>query len=100
MVFRCVTGKLIQAEFGHHVQREHIKKAAEAGIEFVNISPIASDVDSDIKCQWMPIRPGTDVAFIIGLAHTIHHQGLSDSEFLDKYTLGFEHFFTLHKWTK
>jgi len=40
--------------------------------------------------EWIPIRPGTDGALALGLAHVIVGEGLYDKEFVAERTFGFE----------
>jgi anaerobic selenocysteine-containing dehydrogenase len=40
--------------------------------------------------EWIPIRPGTDGALALGLAHTIISEGLYDVEFIQNHTFGFD----------
>jgi thiosulfate reductase / polysulfide reductase chain A len=40
--------------------------------------------------EWLPVRPGTDLAFHLAMLHVIIAEGLFDKGFVDKYTLGFE----------
>lgn len=42
--------------------------------------------------EWIPIRPGTDVALALGIAHVIIQTGQFDSEFVLNYSFGFEDF--------
>ncbi len=60
------------------------------GVRFVNVSPLRSDVDSRLEAKWLPPRPGTDTAIMMGVAHTLVTEGLHDQEFLDRCTVGFE----------
>ena len=60
------------------------------GVRFGNISPPRSDADSRLDAEWLPPRPGTDTAIMMGVAHTLVTEGLHDQEFLDRYTVGFE----------
>ncbi len=55
----------------------------------INISPQASDYP---EAEWWPIRPGTDVALMLGLAHVLLTEGLHDTAFLDRCTSGWETF--------
>ncbi len=65
------------------------RRAAEAGLRLVNVSPVRADIPADIPCEWIPIRPGADVALMLGMAHTILSAGLEDRAFLAACTDGF-----------
>ena len=39
---------------------------------------------------WLQIRPGTDVALILGMLHTIISEGLYDKDFVEHYCHGFD----------
>ncbi len=85
-------GQICQGGTGYHYQREHLAAAAAAGIEFVNISPLKSDLCDEVNGEWIAPRPNTDTAIMLGIAHTLHVEGLSDPAFLGRYTEGFEQF--------
>ncbi len=87
--------KNTQVEYGghaRHVQRDYMKRAKEAGVEFASISPIRDDSSSNLNCDWYPITPNTDVAFMLGLAYTLFENNLHNEEFLSRYCVGFEKF--------
>ncbi|MCC7282323.1 MAG: molybdopterin-dependent oxidoreductase [Acetobacteraceae bacterium] len=65
------------------------RRAARAGVRMVNVSPVRGDVPADVGAEWVPIRPGADTAFMLGMAHTILAEGLHDQDFLDRCTDGF-----------
>jgi biotin/methionine sulfoxide reductase len=73
----------------HHIVRGSIAKAAGRGVRFVNISPIRDDMPDEAKGEWIAMTPGTDVAFMLGLASTLEEEDLLDRAFLDKYTEGY-----------
>ncbi len=77
---------------GVHSQRDMMKAAADAQIRFINISPLRTDVLDYCDAQWIQARPGTDTAIILGLCHTLLTEDLHDTEFLDRYTTGFDRF--------
>ncbi|MEM8579608.1 MAG: molybdopterin guanine dinucleotide-containing S/N-oxide reductase [Pseudomonadota bacterium] len=85
-------GQISQGGTGAHVQKNGLLAAHDAGVQFVNISPLRSDVLDGIGADWLPIRPSTDVAMMLGLAHVLLSEDLHDSAFLDRYTVGFERF--------
>ncbi|WNC73609.1 molybdopterin-dependent oxidoreductase [Thalassotalea psychrophila] len=77
---------------GAHSAVEQLKQLKDADVNVVNISPIRDDVIDEVGAKWLALRPNTDVALMLGLAHTIAVNNLHDTEFLDKYTVGFEQF--------
>ncbi|MEX0286208.1 MAG: molybdopterin guanine dinucleotide-containing S/N-oxide reductase [Paracoccaceae bacterium] len=85
-------GQISQGGTGKHIQRDALTDAGAAGIEFVNIGPIRSDLLGEVGGEWLAARPNTDVAIILGMAHTLYTEGLHDQAFLDRYTTGFDRF--------
>lgn len=77
---------------GRHRTREALTQAHAAGVQFVNISPLRSDMDAALGADWLSPRPGSDVAIMLGLAHTLLTEDLHDRAFLDRYTTGFTPF--------
>ena len=45
-----------------------------------------------IEADWHAIRPGTDVAMMLGIAHTLMSEDLHDRAFLDRYCVGYPTF--------
>lgn len=64
----------------------------EAGVRFVNISPLRDDAADALDADWVPCRPNTDVALMLALAHTLVDEGRHDREFLDRCCVGWEVF--------
>ena len=85
-------GQINAGGVGRHVQKEHLKQAGDAGVEIVNISPVRSDVADFARTQWLAPRPSTDAALLIALAQILYTEGLADTDFLKRYTHGFETF--------
>lgn len=69
-----------------------LAQAAARGVEFVSISPIATDIPDSLNAQWLAARPGTDVALMLGLAHVLASENLLNREFLASHTVGYERF--------
>jgi thiosulfate reductase/polysulfide reductase chain A len=40
--------------------------------------------------EWLPIKPGTDLAFYLAMLHVLVTEGLYDKEFVAKHTVGFD----------
>lgn len=77
---------------GSHTARAQLEKIRDAGVEIINVSPIRDDTGDFLDARWLPIRPGTDVALMLGMMHTLFSEGLHDQAFLDQYTVGFQQF--------
>ncbi|MEM6677188.1 MAG: molybdopterin-dependent oxidoreductase, partial [Pseudomonadota bacterium] len=73
-----------------HRMAGNLRACAEAGVRFVNVSPLRSDVAEEIGAEWLPPHPGTDTAVMMGLAQTMLAEGLHEAAFLARYTVGFE----------
>ena len=73
---------------GPHHTRNWIAKAAANGTRFVNIGPIRDDETPEADSHWVPIRPGTDVALMAALIHTLVDDGRADERFLTTYCVG------------
>ena len=68
-----------------------ITKAKENGTKIVVIDPRYSEI-AKIADEWIPIRPGTDLAFRLALANVMISEGLYDKTFVRKYVDDFEEF--------
>ncbi len=77
---------------GRHVTRHWLQRARSNGVAFVNVSPLREDAADFLEAEWLALRPNTDTALLLGLAHTIYSEGLHDRAFLDTYCVGFERF--------
>jgi biotin/methionine sulfoxide reductase len=75
-----------------HLARGHLLAAHGRGAEFHLISPLRDDLPPEIEPRWHPIRPGTDVPLMLGIAHTLMAEGLHDRVFLDRYCIGYPEF--------
>ena len=68
----------------------HYLKAKEAGVEFVYVGPSRNVSAAALEARWIPVRPGTDTAFLLAVAHEMIEKGYYDQEFLNAYTVGFD----------
>jgi biotin/methionine sulfoxide reductase len=65
-------------------------KLAQAGVRVVNISPIREDGPQAVSPEWIPIRPNTDTAMMLALAHTLVSERRHDEAFHGRYCSGFD----------
>ena len=77
---------------GKHDLAEWQAEARAGGVQFVHISPLRDDAAEDLGSEWLPLRPNTDCAVMLGLIHTLIAEGLHDETFLNRYCVGFERF--------
>jgi len=57
---------------------------------FVSIAPLGDDDADFVGHRWMPLRPGTDVALMAGLLHTLVVEGRADERFLERHCQGWD----------
>jgi anaerobic dimethyl sulfoxide reductase subunit A len=70
----------------------YLVQAKERGARIVSVDPKYTVSAATFADQWIPIRPGTDAAMLIGMAYVIINERLQDQAFLDNYTVGFARF--------
>lgn len=73
-----------------HRMADNLAACVDRGVQFINVSPLKTDIDASTKAEWLAPRPGTDTAVMMGLAHTLMAEGLYNQAFLDRYTVGFD----------
>jgi len=94
VMFGGLPAKNTQVEAGgvlRHRFHDQIAKATGTQTQFINISPDRSDAPSDLRAEWIDIRPNTDTALMLALAFVLTRDSLNDRSFLDRYTVGFAH---------
>ncbi|WP_431918348.1 molybdopterin-dependent oxidoreductase [Amycolatopsis tucumanensis] len=78
------------------VTRHHtpgfLAQLADRDVEVALISPLRADLPQRLAARWYPIRPATDTALMLALAHTLAAEGLHDRHFLDRYCTGYDAF--------
>jgi biotin/methionine sulfoxide reductase len=67
-----------------HVAGLYLKQAREAGVEY--------DTADFLGAEWLAVRPNTDMALMLALAHTLETEDLADRVFLERYCVGYEKF--------
>ena len=71
---------------------ERLITAAEEGAQIIVIDPRRTASAKLPGSEWLPIRPGSDGALALGLAHVLIRDGWVDETFVEEWTLGYEEF--------
>ncbi len=74
---------------GHPVAAARIKQAALNGLRIITADPREIEL-SDYGVLHCPIHPGSNAAFMNGLAHVVIRDGLVDEAFIAERTTGYE----------
>ena len=85
-------GQVNHGGVARHQAPDLVEQAARAGVEFVSISPLRDDTPESMAAEWLAIRPNTDAAMMLALAHTLLDDGLHDAAFLASHCTGFDRF--------
>ena len=75
-----------------HIVSSGIRQMSEAGVGFVNISPLRDDLLGPEHTEWLAVRPGTDTALMMALCWVLVDERLHNEAFLREYTVGHERF--------
>ena len=71
------------------ITTDYIWRARDNGAKLIvadpRFTPIARKAD-----LYLPVRPGTDLALLMGMLHVIIRDGLTDGAFIEAHTTGFE----------
>jgi len=73
------------------INLKRILKARERGAKVVVIDPLKTHT-AEKAGEWIGIRPGTDGALALGIAHVMMEKGSCDLAFLDDWTHGLREF--------
>ena len=73
---------------GRHMLSSRLETCRDRGVSFVNLSPLREDMIDVCEAEWIPVRPSTDTAVMLGLAHSLLVSGDQDDDFLDRYCVG------------
>jgi biotin/methionine sulfoxide reductase len=76
----------------NHDNADWFQRARNAGVRVVCVSPSRQDVTALAAPEWLPIRPNTDVALMLGLAHTLVADDLVDRAFVRTHCAGYAEF--------
>ncbi len=75
---------------GRHMLASRLETCRDRGVTFINLSPLGEDLIDAVEAEWIPVRPATDAAIMLGLAHSLLVDGAQDEEFLNTYCTGWD----------
>jgi biotin/methionine sulfoxide reductase len=93
VMFGGVNPKNSQVSMGGVTEHETagwFARFAEKRIRLINIGPQRTDAPEG--CEWIPLRPASDTALMLALAHVLEAEDLTDRAFLARCTTGFDRF--------
>ncbi|WEM41123.1 trimethylamine-N-oxide reductase TorA [Photobacterium sp. DA100] len=68
------------------------EKVAKGEINVLSVDPVKNKTQRYLNNDHLYINPQTDVAFMLGVAHTLYTEELYDKAFIKTYCLGFDDF--------
>jgi thiosulfate reductase/polysulfide reductase chain A len=87
---RCIV--LLGSHIGenlHNGQVQTLTEAINKNAMLITVDPRFS-VPAGKSQHWLPIRPGTDIALLLGWMNVLIEEDLYDKDYVDRYTIGFE----------
>jgi thiosulfate reductase/polysulfide reductase chain A len=87
---RCIV--LLGSHIGenlHNAQVQTLAAAINKDATLITVDPRFS-VPAGKSKHWLPIKPGTDIALLLGWMNVIIEEELYDKDYVERYTIGFE----------
>lgn len=85
-------GQVTSGGAGEHTMTQWLRRARDAGCDFVVVSPTQGDCPDFLRPSWIPIRPNTDAALMLGLTYVLLAERKADEAFLSRHCVGFDKF--------
>lgn len=70
---------------------QNLAKAADKGTRIVIVDPRLNNAGI-FATDWVSIKPGTDLAFLLGICHVLIEEDLYNHAFIEEHSVGFEEF--------
>ena len=77
---------------GSHTTRSWMEKIGAGKTQSIGITPLRDDMEPCLNAEWVPVRPNTDLALMLALAHGLEMADKVDRAFLDRYAVGYDRF--------
>ncbi len=78
-----------QPSKGKNMAARQYVNALAKGAKAVVVNPLLTATGA-MANEWIPIKPGTDLAFILAMINIIIEENLYDKDYVEKYTTGIE----------
>lgn len=75
-----------------HAGLKYLDEFKATGKQSVSVDPLRNETALHLDSEWIAPRQGTDVAMMLGVAHTLLDEDLHDKAFLADYCVGFDEF--------
>ncbi|OLP05953.1 molybdopterin-dependent oxidoreductase [Rhodoferax antarcticus] len=87
-----INNSQISWQIADHGAWPGIEMVKKAGTKVLSIDPLRTETCEALNGEWLAPRPHTDVAMMLGIAHTLYVEGLHNQKFLNRFTTGFDKF--------
>jgi len=82
------------ADHKYYDYMEDLKKESKKRkINIININPVYTETAQKLNAKQVSLKPGTDVALMLGIANYMYKNKLYNEKFMKKYTYGRKQFF-------
>ena len=71
------------------ITTDYVWRCRDNGGKLIVVDPRMTPITRNADL-YLPVRPGTDLALLMGMLHVILRDGLEDRDFIDAHTSGFE----------
>ncbi len=71
------------------ITTDYIWRGRDNGARLIVADPRMTPITRNADL-YLPVRPGTDLALLMGMLHVILRDGLEDRAFIEKHTTGFD----------
>lgn len=68
----------------------YMQLARDKGSKIIIVDPWLNQTAEGVADEWIPVRPGTDTALVLGMMHHMIENNLQNQDFLDTYCVGFD----------